>query len=358
MATSTQMQGRGGLEGSRPDNRGGLDEMARRKGIDKPTYTQTPNILFDELMRDMSEAELKVTLAIMRQTFGWHRQFYEMSLTDLQELTGLSRPSITKGIDAGIRRATIRRRQDEEGNFYYGLIVNDADDDEDKDYPLTKKPKSPSKKSLPVASKNSLPVGSPLGAEGSKEFLPGTSKESLPVEPVTSKNSLPKVVKNFYQYTPALKKVKESTTKEREKERSSSSSDRVLPARKDDDDDLAFNSVVLAWNEGMPAKASKHIQQKLKELIAECGPDTVIAGILAAVEAGGRSFKYVATCTRNLREPTLRGKSDAGAKGGYRLDEVDPYAGWTEADFQAEIDRRDAEAAAERAAKLAKEAQP
>lgn len=95
----------------------------------------------------------------------------------------------------------------------------------------------------------------------------------------------------------------------------------------------------------MPDKATKHIRRKLKELIAECGPDTVIGGILAAVEAGGRSFKYVATCTRNLAAP---GKS--GANGSYRLDDDDPFAGWTEADFQAEIARRDAEAAAKLAA--------
>jgi hypothetical protein len=286
--------------------------MAKRKGIDKPTYTQTPNILFDELMRDMGEAELKVTLAIMRQTFGWHRHFYEMSLTDLQEFTGLSRPSVTKGIDAGIRRGTMRRRQDDAGNFYYGLVVNGDDDNDGGDYPLTKKATRPSKNSLPPTSKNSLPVE----ADASKEFLPGASKNSLLVEPVASKNSLPEVVKNLYQESqelhekiPLLKKGKKITTKEREKERSSSSSNLLIPAPKDDDDDLAFKSVVIAWNEGMPEKATKTIQRQLRKLIDECGPDTVIGAILAAALAGGRSFKYVATCARNGSGPKDSGEA-------------------------------------------------
>lgn len=66
---------------------------------------------------------------------------------------------------------------------------------------------------------------------------------------------------------------------------------------------MIFNSVLLAWNEGMPEKATNHIRDKLKELIAECGPDVVIGAIAAAVEAGGRSFKYVAACARNGTGP-------------------------------------------------------
>jgi hypothetical protein len=58
--------------------------------------------------------------------------------------------------------------------------------------------------------------------------------------------------------------------------------------------------------------------------------------------------------------PILRATpEDDPAKGGYSLDDVDRFAGWTEADFEAEIARRDAESAAKLAAKLAKgEAQP
>jgi hypothetical protein len=80
-------------------------------------------------------------------------------------------------------------------------------------------------------------------------------------------------------------------------------------SKDDDDDDLAFKSVLLAWNEGMPEKSTKTIRRKLKELVAECGPDTVIHAIGAAVEAGGRSFKYVATCARNGSGPKDSGEA-------------------------------------------------
>src|SRR5262245_5804895 len=79
-------------------------------GVEPPNHTQTPNALFDELMRDMKEAELKVTLAICRQTFGWHRKEDELSLTQLSDLTGLSRQSVISGIEAGMRRGIILRK--------------------------------------------------------------------------------------------------------------------------------------------------------------------------------------------------------------------------------------------------------
>lgn len=52
----------------------------------------------------------------------------------------------------------------------------------------------------------------------------------------------------------------------------------------------------------MPEKATGHIRRKLKEQIDEYGPDVAIRAIVAAAEAGGRSFKYVATCAQNLAD--------------------------------------------------------
>ncbi len=40
-------------------------------GFDAPHYTQTPDVLFDELLPYLSEAELKVLLYIIRRTFGF-----------------------------------------------------------------------------------------------------------------------------------------------------------------------------------------------------------------------------------------------------------------------------------------------
>lgn len=78
--------------------------------FDSPNYTQTPNQFFDELLAKIdSMAELKVTLAVMRYTFGYHRKSAEMSLSFLERVTGLTRPMVILGVRRGVGRGTITR---------------------------------------------------------------------------------------------------------------------------------------------------------------------------------------------------------------------------------------------------------
>lgn len=93
--------------------------------FDAPNYTQFPNALI-MLMPEMGEAELKVTLAIARKTFGWHKDEDKLSLSQLMELTGLSRQGVLNGILAGTERGTIARREDGD-SFKYRLLVNEVD---------------------------------------------------------------------------------------------------------------------------------------------------------------------------------------------------------------------------------------
>ena len=93
-----------------------------------PNHTQTPNELIDEHMRDMDMAELKVVLAICRKTFGWHKQYDRISLSQLEEITGMSRTSVIKGARQGIGRGVIERFACNDG-FKYGLVVDDASTD-------------------------------------------------------------------------------------------------------------------------------------------------------------------------------------------------------------------------------------
>ncbi|MCK9577785.1 MAG: replication protein [Clostridia bacterium] len=66
--------------------------------IQKPNFTQTPNILFDEYMKDLSDSELRVFLAIIRKTFGWNKDRDRISLTQIQKMTGLSRQGVLNGL--------------------------------------------------------------------------------------------------------------------------------------------------------------------------------------------------------------------------------------------------------------------
>ena len=101
-----------------------------------PNHTQTPNELFDIHMRDMDMAELKVTLAICRKTFGWHKQRDKISLSQLEEITGMSRTTVIKGVQQGIGRGTVERFAIDDG-FEYGLVTEDTSTDN-----VPQKPKS------------------------------------------------------------------------------------------------------------------------------------------------------------------------------------------------------------------------
>jgi len=91
-----------------------------------PNYTQIPNLLLDEHLAGMGEAELKVTLVIARQTIGWQKEKDKLSVTQLMEKTGLSRQGVLNGIDAGVARGTITR-EPISNTFYYSLSVNEVD---------------------------------------------------------------------------------------------------------------------------------------------------------------------------------------------------------------------------------------
>jgi hypothetical protein len=101
---------------------GGQQEETRRF-VASPGYTQVPNVLLEDVLREIATlAELKVTMAIVRNTFGWGKAEKLISLTDLQAATGLSRQSAQKGVEAALERGFIGRRRDGHG-FIYGLRV-------------------------------------------------------------------------------------------------------------------------------------------------------------------------------------------------------------------------------------------
>ena len=91
--------------------------------IPPPNYTQCPNVFYDEIMPEIETmAELKVTLAIIRQTFGWQKKEDQISFGQLEELTGMHRETVSEGIQAALKRGYVGRRK--QGKSYvYGLRV-------------------------------------------------------------------------------------------------------------------------------------------------------------------------------------------------------------------------------------------
>ena len=101
------------------------------RGYTSPNYTQVPDILFDEQLPDLSGAELKVLLYIMRRTFGFKKEADNISLnqiatgivtregTVLDRGTGLSKSTVQVALKGLIEKRIVlatKRASVERGN--------------------------------------------------------------------------------------------------------------------------------------------------------------------------------------------------------------------------------------------------
>jgi phage replication O-like protein O len=104
-----------------------------------PTFTQTPNDLFDHWLPLLNESELKVLLVILRKTFGWNKIRDHISTSQLVQLTGQSRRAViyaTQSLqDKGL---VLKELVGKEGlqEAYYELVV---DDNSNKSYPCNER---------------------------------------------------------------------------------------------------------------------------------------------------------------------------------------------------------------------------
>lgn len=148
--------------------------------IPESNYTQIPNVILDELMPLMSGSEMKVTLAIARKTFGWQKRQDQISISQLMELTGLSKPSVRAGIQAGIERGTISRTDTNSGFVYSLVLVKKVSPQDD----------TGGKKTYPPLVKKFSPLEHKRGKEiyPTKESIKETIKKEDVV--VVSENSL------------------------------------------------------------------------------------------------------------------------------------------------------------------------
>lgn len=89
----------------------------------EPNYTQTPNDFF-EMLSDMESSEVRVTLVMIRNTFGYHRESFKMGLGKLADAAGLSRNAAKDGAEAAEKRGTFKRSNPESlGEAEWELII-------------------------------------------------------------------------------------------------------------------------------------------------------------------------------------------------------------------------------------------
>lgn len=92
-------------------------------GLPAPNVTPVPNVIFDELVPIMGNAELRVTFAIIRHTYCWYPEYDRLSINTLARVTGLSRQGVVNGLKAGIARGTLARQR--KGMSYTYTIVQE-----------------------------------------------------------------------------------------------------------------------------------------------------------------------------------------------------------------------------------------
>src|SRR3989304_608826 len=92
--------------------------------FESPNHTQGPNDLFDSLRPEMGKAELRVTLAIIRKTLGYHKDGFDCSLRKLAEMTGLSEGNVITGAEAAEQRGTIERVNDGHKQTHWRVLFS------------------------------------------------------------------------------------------------------------------------------------------------------------------------------------------------------------------------------------------
>lgn len=88
-----------------------------------PNYTQVPNIILDRL-QNFSKPVLKVLLLVCRQTFGWQRTQAILSLTFIENGTGLSRQSVVDALEELVQ-CTLLKKTPSGRTFIYELVIDD-----------------------------------------------------------------------------------------------------------------------------------------------------------------------------------------------------------------------------------------
>jgi len=62
----------------------------------EPTFTQSPNIVNDVIQRFIDPHEYGILGVIIRKTYGFHKTEDEISNSQIEIMTGLSRQTVTK----------------------------------------------------------------------------------------------------------------------------------------------------------------------------------------------------------------------------------------------------------------------
>lgn len=171
-----------------------------------PTYFQCPNDLADHWLPLLKEAELKVLIAILRKTFGWHKKRDRISNSQLVKMTGLSLDKAIKAAKSlAAKGVIIREKIGEPGKeeiFYELFLVENTSTPLANCYP-------PPSKLLPTKETNTKDNEKII----SKEIIQkkGVTPTASPPEPSGSQ-SPPSISKKEKEYSEELVELAQEMT--------------------------------------------------------------------------------------------------------------------------------------------------
>jgi len=155
----------------------------------EPNTFQTPNVIVDIMLPHLGDAEFKCLIFIVRKTFGWGKAIDQVSISQFENGTGLSRPSIIKALKKLTKYQVVVCFDGHGFGDRYALNLKWVPKDwtpQDVDL-STPKLKCDSNMFPDEGSKKSLPVANPEVVnkiyQSSKNSLPVSSKNSLPTKP-------------------------------------------------------------------------------------------------------------------------------------------------------------------------------
>lgn len=101
------------------------------EGFSSPSWTMVPDEVFDMLMPELSNAELRVTLYIVRRTFGFKKTDDDISLRQMVQGittkdgrvldggTGLSKASVARGVNGLVEKGIIEKTRNQSARKGY-----------------------------------------------------------------------------------------------------------------------------------------------------------------------------------------------------------------------------------------------
>jgi phage replication O-like protein O len=116
-------------------------------------YTKADNWLWDYVMPKAKPNTFKIVAAVVRLTAGWHRDEAEISFDDFEQLTGMSRATVTAGVSDALKKGFIKRRACGRGHAY-STEIKLVEPSTSLDSELEETPTSSESKPLPVQNLN------------------------------------------------------------------------------------------------------------------------------------------------------------------------------------------------------------